>query len=412
MSSGVFYLSRRMLGVPANAGLERESMVVNSEAGTRPEGEGMVDVVTFLDSLRKEIEGVGERVKTYKEKLKAVEKILIVVGCDDTRVGVTPDVVEINGKKAMMIYTPKIGGGVPSVEEIQSILDALSDLGCTDNIEVILTQHGSTDEVLGHSHDITCGLRAKYSEIAGSYPELAREFLTLAKDEDVTSETALSGLTERMSNILSELSFKTHLPVRLLKIALLNNGSGDMAENERIVEERTNALFTKAGIAKQIQSARYDHNKKSIIFSNDDVIPAGIEEWTENFQDPQCVVISVGRMASIINDAVVLPSTVGITNNDFSTGAIANQESILDAFAEAWYAAHNHLSAEEGHPHGQNFIQTSACVLLCDGADEVELVRSVLASGEYKKDYAEAFGSFAEGIVTVNLQNGDLNKLA
>lgn len=376
---------------------------------TPKEGEDMVE--TFIDSLKKELEGVRGRIETYKKGLQSVKKILIVVGCDDTRVGVTPEIVEVDGQSTMMIYTPKIGGGVPSAEEIQSILDALSDLGCTNDIEVILTQHGSTDEVLGHSHEIACGLRAKYADIALSYPELASEFLQIAERESVTSETVLSNLPERMRAILSELSQKTHLPIRLLKIALLNNGSGDIAENGRIVEKRTTAVFEKAGISVPVKSARYDHNRKSIVFSDGDAIAAGVEEWKENFQDPRYVVISIGKMASIISDGIILPETVGITNNDFSTGAIANQESILDAFAEAWYAAHNHHSAEQGHPHGQNFIQTSACVLLCDGDAELELVNSVLKSDEYRNDYAEAFGSFVDGIVAVNLQTGELKKI-
>lgn len=361
----------------------------------------------FDNRLEAELNNIDGRISEYKERLRSAKKIIIVAGCDDTRVGVSP---ELTADGVMMLYIPKIGGGIPSMDEIRSVLGILDDWGVTQDRELILTQHGSTAEVQGDTQEASCGLRAKHSELASSFAQEAEVFLKLARENEINSQSSLSEFPDEMMTILQDLSDKTGLPKRLLKIALLNNGSGQITQNANFVEGATQKLLEENEIEITVRSGIFDHNTKNILLTDGSSIDSGTEEWKEDFQDPNLIVISFGGEAGVIHDGVILPNMVGITNNDFSTAAVEDEEHLLDALAEAWYAAHNHRAAKDTQT-GKNFVHTDACVIFCDNQQFVEIAKSVLLGEEFATDYAGDYSSLEMGITLINLDTGNQERV-
>jgi hypothetical protein len=376
--------------------------------------------------LKKELSGLAERMKEYEGLFQGAEEIGFVFGCDDGRVGAPPIVQTINGKQTLLVYVPRIGGGVPEKDLVQFLRDKTVELrGSTDNVSVYVTQHGSTAEVTqacDHKDisECTCGLRKVFSE----YEEELSILGDMLREDQESGRKTYDALSEHLRIRINMIHGATQIPHRLIRIAAEKNMASNITQNATFVWQSIvdYGLFPDSAI----KPAYYDHNAKIMYPVNmHDELPfekfsvtADVEQkWNHEYQNPSGLVISFGPEASFTPDGIVLPSYVGVgINNDFTAVAPGITEGFLEedlfnALAEASYAAGAYQDAVEGHPHNDNFTDMKYCAILCDNKGYVSLAQQVLTSEHFKTTLAPSFAALGS-IKLVNIETEEVSVVA
>lgn len=370
------------------------------------QSEAMTNIVEnpMLIDLRAELRSVGERMQMYEVQLTGSERVVIVVGCDDSRVGVPIEVID----GTSYIYLPVIGGGIPEKEMLDAVLTQLKTLKITprNKVQILLTQHGSTEEIkLVFAKDaeeacrhITCGLRAVVEQNRDEFQKLRHALTSYLRTQNVADFL-------RAATLLDQISKSTGVPRRLLLRAVHNNKSSYMQANLRAVLEAVESMSL--GV-KAILTGYYDHELKRIeltgrFTSHSGNIQLPLEPWQNTFQDPSVITISFGPRAAVVHNGVILPDTIGSEpGKSFNAVASSTTDQLTNALAEAWYAANSATSGD----HGQNFVSTNRCIILCDNQAFVETAKKVLGSEEFLTELGEAYQKVGP-IILVNLEQAD-----
>lgn len=354
--------------------------------------------------LEQEVRGANHRVQNFFDNARKAEALLVTEVCDDSRVDVSPepDVVpdvfdRRRYKLTQFVALPVIGGGVPDTRIVRAVVDTLTSDGVDPrNIRMIVTQHGSDEEVraviYGRPPDkLTCGLRGVVAAI-GSV-ELSRLKSMRPADQHRS---------------LERLSGEKGIPAPILRRAL-SSSSPNMTEN---------ALATRASVEEQlsqierpipVHAGLYDHTKKRITILDtegnafDTISMRGLKEWREPFQDPAVGVVSLGPRAAAIPHGIVLSETVGGTgNNDFSSVAV-DRKTLIDALGEQLYPLSHRAQHAVGHGHDPNFKSLEAEIFIADGRRMVDIAKEVLGDPSIRAQFGEALKTVG-GVHVVNLE--------
>ncbi|MCB9801788.1 MAG: hypothetical protein H6774_01740 [Pseudomonadales bacterium] len=342
-----------------------------------------------------ELENVSlrDRVKFYEDKIVArATRIVIVVGCDDGRVGVSGK-LEKDGK--LLLYVPQIGGGAPTEQTMQAIMRQIRILNTRATLEILLTQHGNSAERLDHTDAATCGLRGVFKQHSQALLDLGQKL----RDQNSITYDLMTNfqLKEEVATIANSIG----IPPALVYVAAMRNFSGNWRKNLQHVHTVAQTWTFDEGIA--IHTGYFDHTDGAIYHAEN--VETVLHNQTlqsdhsENmdYQDPACAVISVGKRAIVLHDGYIDPIKVGVgaIDNDFSACALTIG-GLMGALGEVWYAMNNHI-----HPHGQNFANLSKLLFVCDGDEEVEMVKNALSSDEFKQTMLAAYQGAEVKIVSL-----------
>lgn len=331
----------------------------------------------FTEQFGREVVGITERYAEHQERAVQADRVILVCGCDDSRVGVPAELQTMpDGSKALMIFVSAIGGGAPDRELLESVLSEVESWGVTpDKMEILTTQHGSTKEVglvADHDHSaedcISCGLRK-------------------------VLQSAEKGATPA-------------IPQRLLVRATAINTSSSMEANGKAVAEK----IAQYELGVPLRRGYFDHQGKTISVVSpegeiSEVVALEYEKWEPAHQDPEGLVVSFGAKTNAIHDGIVLPESIGTgKSNDFSASALATEDDFLNAFAEIWYAASHHADHVAGHGHDLNFANTKFCAVICDNQAYVDRAKEAMKTAEFQTTYAPVVKDLG-GIQLINMQD-------
>lgn len=388
-----------------------------------------------LPSLEIELRGAQLRIAEYKQRIAVADRIIIMGGCDDGRVGAPAQLFEEGGLRTLVIYIPIIGGGVVGADQIQQVVESCIAHGATqDAISVIWTQHGNSTEIeqaLACKHNqtisqdcISCGLRGvlataskEFSSFFQAHAKLIREKRALSYGQLLASIDTADNQGQIFLNVLSVIALQFGVPTRLIWIALTQNYAGDMVENLLSV---TNTLRSDLRLIEStvpIYSGLFDHKKATVtvvkpgietkIIADGDPIKLPLRSHHEDmdYQDPRVVVISVGPDFHI-PDGIIFPHRVGSDqiDNDFSAASLrVTQEDILNKLAEVSYSAH-----VKNVGHGKNFKHAEEMIIRCSTQAETAVVLQALSTPEFIQEMRSLFAAAFGKISIVTLETGSV----
>lgn len=394
-------------------------MIATAETAMK-QSEREIMLEQLVEAIKRDLEGLDQRIVDYKEVLKSADIIRVITGCCDARVGVSPDIqleMQKDGRslKVAYLYLPIIGGGLPEDSTFDALLIYLKDLGIVvrDKVEIITTHHGSQTEVeLTLKHEfaaaadpkiIGCGMRS----LKGTH-RYAFHALSNALDEH-NQQGRISSVMEIFDGLMA-LVESTSIPARLLAWAAKNCRGSQLWD---ATHHNARAITDKNFGVRTARSGYYCNETKEVhiidrFMNEEQVLTLGLQEWHESYQDPSLIVASFGPLAVTLHNGIVFPSLIGKElGNDFSTSAAQTGDQLLTALAEGWYAANSSAAAQEGKGHGQNFASVKGCVILCSNGQYVERARALLQSKEFVKEMREPYSQFGS-IILVNLENQEV----
>jgi len=347
----------------------------------------------YAKELQKEIVGVKRRVEEFFDLVVSaeVEKVAVVVGCDDQRVEVPGGVQKVKfadgEKNTVFHFVPSIGGGKDNF--LVDVLDYWTKREekriPKEKISVFVTSHGSSQTLDSGGKKVTCGalgVRAAYKSA----------FAKIDKADD-----------EERERLLDELYEDSGIAKRLLRHIAQSTFSSNVYENTKSVMEAMKGDLAKKDLQEvSLEAGVYNHNTRGIHLDSEVISIPGLERWEEDYQDPQAIVISCGALAASVPDSVLYPQTVGVgANNDFNIASGEDIESILQCFCEASYATEH--SGQAGH---NDFARTDRIVVTVSSSEGLVNFKKALATDEFKQDYAEAIVKKFGGLIyLVNLQD-------
>lgn len=384
--------------IPGEVGVDLTRLIISS----RTQADAMVahalaphadnEVNKFIQEgekyFRNELRSSERNQRAYVEALKKADKVHIMVGCCDARVGV-PYSAQQN---EMYVYLPFIGGGDPGDRSLVAVTTQLMYFGVPNyKIDVIVAQHGTTKEI----QDAAQGLDTEQCDCVECGLRIFRRDNKVALDRIANEKDA--GIRHEMAQEFSK-AIGGKITPNLILIAASRNWSGNIIHNMARVFS-----MARQHVKIPVYGGLFDHKKRQLhVLTPDDWGKGWKTEKKINFpgehreagQDPVAITIAVGPQASTLHNAVFLPNLVGQVGmkNDFSAAAPSGKmEQIKDAISQASYAAGNYVDALHGNVHGKSFQNLQSCVFLCDDSAQVLEAKKVVNSSWFLEYYRNKF---------------------